>query len=92
MSHSSLLFNIFYLCHVCKSKEVADLCVADMGSLSADVYMELAYEQRCQSDVIRQTKGSKVLGMAVSPICERRIGICITPFVSYNITCFLHFM
>jgi hypothetical protein len=37
--------------------------------------MEMGYEQRCQSEVIRQTKGSKVLGMAVNPICERRIGV-----------------
>ena len=47
----------------------------DTGSFTADVFMEMGYEQRCQSEVIRQTKGSKVLGMAVNPICERRIGV-----------------
>jgi hypothetical protein len=46
-----------------------------MGSVTADVFMEMAYEQRCQSEVIRQTKGSKVLGMAVNPVCERRLGM-----------------
>ncbi|GLH00339.1 Uncharacterized protein GBIM_06748 [Gryllus bimaculatus] len=47
----------------------------DMGSFSADVFMEMGYEQRCQSEVIRHTKGSKVLGMAVNPTCERRIAL-----------------
>jgi hypothetical protein len=51
-----------------------DVCL-DTGSITADVFMEMGYEQRCQSEVIRQTKGSKVLGMAVSPVCERRIGV-----------------
>ncbi|KAJ4431502.1 hypothetical protein ANN_20100 [Periplaneta americana] len=49
----------------------------DMGSVTADVFLEMGYEQRCQSEVIRQTKGSKVLGMAVNPICERRIALFI---------------
>ncbi|XP_063221643.1 WD repeat-containing protein 11-like [Bacillus rossius redtenbacheri] len=47
----------------------------DMGSFSNDVFLELSYEQRCQSEVIRQTKGSKILGMCVSPVCERRIAL-----------------
>jgi hypothetical protein len=46
-----------------------------MGSITADVFMEMGYEQRSQSEVIRQTKGLKVLGMAVNPVCERRIGM-----------------
>jgi hypothetical protein len=46
-----------------------------MGSVTADVFMEMGYEQRCQSEVVRQTKGLKVLGMAVNPVCERRIGV-----------------
>lgn len=49
----------------------------DMGSVTADVFMEMGYEQRCQSEVIRQTKGSKVLGIAVNPVCERRIALFI---------------
>nr|CAD7258867.1 unnamed protein product [Timema shepardi] len=47
----------------------------DMGSFSSDIFMELGYEQRCQSEVIRLTKGSKVLGMALAPVCERRIAL-----------------
>jgi hypothetical protein len=47
----------------------------DMGSVTADSFMEMCYEQRCQSEVVRQTKGLKVLGMAVNPVCERRIGV-----------------
>ena len=51
-----------------------DVCL-DTGSVTADVFMEMGYEQRCQSEVVRQTKGSKILGMAVNPVCERRIGV-----------------
>ncbi|PSN34557.1 WD repeat-containing protein 11 [Blattella germanica] len=49
----------------------------DMGSVSVDVFMEMGYEQRCQSEVIRQTKGSKVLGMAINPVYERKIALFI---------------
>lgn len=53
------------------------VCSLDTGSVTADVFMEMGYEQRCQSEVVRQTKGSKVLGMAVNPVCERRIALFI---------------
>ncbi|XP_067012842.2 WD repeat-containing protein 11 [Anabrus simplex] len=49
----------------------------DMGSFSTDVFLEMGYEQRCQSEVIRYTKGSKVLGMALNPVCERRVALFI---------------
>lgn len=34
----------------------------------------LSYEHRCQSEVIRQMKGSKVLAIALDPITEKNIG------------------
>jgi hypothetical protein len=58
-----------------------DVCL-DTGSITADVFIEMVYEQRCQSEVIRQTKGSKVLGMAVNPVCERRIGVWFFCYVN----------
>jgi len=46
----------------------------ETGSLSGDIFPEVGYEQRCQSEVIRQTKGSRICGVSCSPICERRLG------------------
>ncbi|XP_071448701.1 WD repeat-containing protein 11-like [Hetaerina americana] len=43
-----------------------------------EAFLEVGYEQRCQSEPIRQTKGTKVLGMAVSPMCERRMALFLT--------------
>nr|CAD7396669.1 unnamed protein product [Timema poppensis] len=57
----------------------------DMGSFSSDIFMELGYEQRCQSEVIRLTKGSKVLGMALAPVCERRIGSLKLTYLGYKV-------
>jgi len=72
------LFEISVWCVVISLIKVpfcsCDVCL-DTGSVTADVFMEMGYEQRCQSEVVRQTKGSKVLGMAVNPVCERRIGV-----------------
>ncbi|KAL1122656.1 hypothetical protein AAG570_002983 [Ranatra chinensis] len=48
----------------------------DYGSYSADMFM--CYEHKCQSEVIRQMKGSKVLGISVDPICERKIGLILS--------------
>ncbi|KAG8325827.1 WD repeat-containing protein 11 [Homalodisca vitripennis] len=42
-----------------------------MTGHSADVF--LSYEHRCQSEVIRQMKGSKVLAIALDPITEKNI-------------------
>lgn len=51
--------------------------LADMVGIGGDSYLEVAYEQKCQSEVIRQTKGSKLIGIAVSQMCERRIALYI---------------
>jgi len=40
---------------------------------SSDTY--LWYEHRIQSEIIRQTKNSKVLGLAVCPITEKHCGL-----------------
>lgn len=50
----------------------------DTGALASDPFLEMIYEQRCQSEVIRHSKGSKILGMAISPVCERRIALYIS--------------
>lgn len=59
----------------------------DMGSVTADAFMEMGYEQRCQSEVVRQTKGLKVLGMAVSPVCEKRIGMGFLCYLNASYIC-----
>lgn len=38
----------------------------------------LWYEHKIQSEIIRQTKNSKVLGLAVCPITEKQCGMYIT--------------
>lgn len=58
-------------------------CAADMSALGGDSFLEVAYEQKCQSEVIRQTKGSKIIGMAVSRVCEKRIGMFSEVLVSF---------
>ncbi|XP_046385283.1 WD repeat-containing protein 11-like [Ischnura elegans] len=45
---------------------------------SVETLLEVAYEQRCQSEPMRQTKGTKVLGMSVNPMCERRVALFLT--------------
>lgn len=35
----------------------------------------LWYEHKIQSEIIRQTKSSKVLGLAVCPITEKQCGV-----------------
>jgi len=40
---------------------------------STDTY--LWYEHRIQSEIIRQTKNSKVLGFAICPITEKHCGL-----------------
>lgn len=52
--------------------------------MGGDSYLEMAYEQKCQSEVIRQTKGSKIIGIAVSRMCEKRIGMLFSPPVKIN--------
>ncbi len=37
-------------------------------------FLDIAYEQKCQSEIIRQTKGSKIIGIALSRKCEKRVG------------------
>ncbi|XP_034244567.1 WD repeat-containing protein 11-like [Thrips palmi] len=51
--------------------------LADNVAMGGDSYLEMAYEQKCQSEVIRQTKGSKIIGIAVSRMCEKRIALFI---------------
>lgn len=53
---------------------VVDLRLSETGSISTETFFEMGYEQRCQSEVIRHTKGSKVLGLSINPICERKLG------------------
>lgn len=43
-----------------------------LDSSSTDMY--IWYEHRIQSEIIRQTKNSKVLGLAVCPVTEKNCG------------------
>lgn len=44
-----------------------------LDSTTTDNY--LWYEHKIQSEIIRQTKSSKVLGLAVCPITEKQCGM-----------------
>lgn len=39
---------------------------------STDVFLN--YEHKCQSEVIRQMKGSKVIAITLDPITEKNVG------------------
>ncbi|KAK9508466.1 hypothetical protein O3M35_006019 [Rhynocoris fuscipes] len=43
----------------------------DFGSYSSEMFV--CYDHKCQSEIIRQMKGSKVLGLSVNPITEKNI-------------------
>jgi len=47
-----------------------------VGAGGSDVF--LSYEHRCQSEVIRQMKGSKVLAIALDPMTEKNIVLLLT--------------
>lgn len=51
----------------------------------------LSYEHRCQSEVIRQMKGSKVLALALDPITEKNIGwFYVMSKYKHNVLCDIH--
>lgn len=49
---------------------------ADFGSYSSDMLMY--YEHKCQSEIIRQIKSSRVLGISLDPISEKNIGLFLS--------------
>lgn len=49
--------------------------LADMA-IGGD-FLDVTYEQKCQSEIIRQTKGSKIIGIALSRKCEKRVALFI---------------
>lgn len=57
----------------------------DPGSTLSEKF--LWYDQRCQSDSIRQIKGIKMLSIAVCPITQKHIGKIILNFL----TRYLHY-
>lgn len=48
----------------------------DVGGYSTELLM--CYEHKCQSEVIRQIKGSKVVAMALNPVSENKIVLLLT--------------
>ncbi|XP_073998789.1 WD repeat-containing protein 11-like isoform X2 [Rhodnius prolixus] len=55
---------------------VADSPNIDFGSYSSDMFV--CYDHKCQSEMIRQMKGSKVLGLSVDPITEKHVGLFLS--------------
>lgn len=56
------------------------ICFSDFGSYTSDMFM--CYEHKCQSEIIRQMKGSRVLGISVDPILEKGIGEFLGSFIA----------
>jgi len=44
---------------------------------------EMSYDQRCHSEAVRLTKNSKVLGMAMDPLSESRLGNTTVAMLGY---------
>uniref|UniRef100_A0A146LNG3 WD repeat-containing protein 11 n=1 Tax=Lygus hesperus TaxID=30085 RepID=A0A146LNG3_LYGHE len=53
-----------------------DISTTDFGSYSSEMFV--CYEHKCQSEIIRQMKSSKVLGVSVDPIRENRLGLFLS--------------
>ncbi|BET01493.1 WD repeat domain 11 [Nesidiocoris tenuis] len=53
-----------------------DISSSDFGSYSSEMFV--SYEHKCHSEVIRQMKTSKVLGVSVDPIREHRLGLFLS--------------
>ncbi|XP_075222794.1 WD repeat-containing protein 11-like [Lycorma delicatula] len=51
----------------------------DITTYNADMCVFIcSYEHRCQSEVIRQMKGSRVLGLTCNPISEKNLGLLLS--------------